>query len=249
MADRQRLLIHRLVVHESNRPRQLRYGLHLPANYEKTEKSWPLLCYLHGIRECGRLADTDEMTRKLLTAHGPLRDREEGLNLAALDRFIINNFIIVVPQVPCAQEHDQRSFADNIWGEYAPTFKEVVLRVAEEYKGDRHRIYLTGFSRGGNGVFDFAQAQDFWAALWPVDPTRIPKSDPGRPTWLWYGIEQRPPNDRTRKILSLQEAPRKGRPSGDRLYTDTRVGHGPTAVSAYNDGRVYAWLRARRRGE
>jgi predicted peptidase len=85
---------------------ELRYGVYLPPDHNKeTEKSWPILCYLHGIRECGRPLDTEEKTEELLTSHGPLKD---GKPQGATD-----NFIVVVPQMPCLPGEGIRCFNDN----------------------------------------------------------------------------------------------------------------------------------------
>ena len=43
------------------------------------------------------------------------------------------------------------------------------------------------------GVFDLAiRRPGRWAALWAVDPTRVPPDDPGLPVWLSIGAAARP---------------------------------------------------------
>ena len=216
----------------------LRYGIYLPPGHnQETEKYWPILCYLHGIRECGRPLDTKEDTEGLLTSHGPLKG---GRFQGATD-----DFIVVVPQMPCLPGEGRRSFNDN-WKNYADTVKQIAETVQKQYRGDRQHIYLTGFSLGGNGVLDIAIAQarfNFWAKLWPVDPIRPYDKIPQLPIWLWYGNENLQPNQATVEKLSLQCAPVNGIPSGNSLCTNTGLCHVDTATSAYKEDRVYDWLR------
>jgi poly(3-hydroxybutyrate) depolymerase len=158
---------------------------------------------------------------------------------------IYDDFIVVVPQMPCLPGEGIRSFSDN-WIDYADTVRQVVETVRKEYRGDHQHIYLTGFSLGGNGVLDIAQAQpNFWAALWPVDPTRPYGNSPQSPIWLWYGKDTLQQNQTTVGNLSLQSTPANGIPAGDSLCTNTGLPHVPTATSAYAADGVYDWLRAK----
>jgi predicted peptidase len=159
-------------------------------------------------------------------SHGPLRP---GSSQEAA------NFIVVVPQLPQP--------GGDIWHQHADAVQQIVRQVQTEYRGDPNRTYLTGFSYGGNGVFDVASGQQaFWAALWPVDPTKLWSSNPQRPIWLWYGTDTLQQNQTTVDKLSLQSAPANGIPAGDSFYTNTGLCHVPTATSAYADSRVYKWL-------
>lgn len=210
------------------------------SGHKKTKKSWPILCYLHGRRECARLSDKKHERVRLLTTHGPLKKGNPRAGAT-------NNFIVVVPQVPCLPSKRDRTF--NNWVKYQNTVRQIVESVREEYNGDRRRLYLTGFSLGGNGVFDIARAQsNFWAALLPVDPTQRFPRGLQRPIWLWYGDSSRRHNQRTARSLRLQDASanKKQRAVGDRLFTDTAEGHSTTATSAFKDPRVYAWLLTKR---
>lgn len=229
------------VLQRLDRRGDLRYGVRLPTGYDKEpDRSWPILCYLHGIRECGRPSDTEEKTETLLTSHGPLK-RNGKVQAATAD------FIVVVPQIPCLPGEGDRSFRDN-WRDYADAVRQIVETVREKYRGDGQRLYLTGFSLGGNGVFDLAQDQPgFWAALWPVDPTRPCRNNLRCPTWLWYGTNTPQPNRATVGSLNLQPAPANVIPVGDSLCTDTRRSHVPTAATAYAEARVYNWLRGKAR--
>lgn len=215
---------------EIDKTGKLRYGVSLPAEYgSRTEESWPVIVFLHGYRECGQPADSELCTEVLLTRHGPLKD---GNPLSAT-----NEFIVVVPQLPCSQSVGERGFDDN-WIEYAETVKQIVNTVQKEYKGDSKRTYLTGFSYGGNGVFDLAFVQpDFWAALWPVDPPRVPEAKPCCPIWLFTRAPDK---------LNLQKV-KTGEPipKSDFLYTHSTKDHSGTSALAYGYDLVYEWLKGK----
>jgi hypothetical protein len=92
-----------------------------------------------------------------------------------------------------------------------------------------------------NGVFDLAlQQRDVWAALWPVDPTRVPPEDPRRPAWLSSGEISRHSAGSFRRRLHL--GPLHDAEPGDRVYEDRGQDHVDTARLAYQDDRIYQWL-------
>jgi predicted peptidase len=200
----------------------LRYILSLPPRVTSRE-GCPVMCFLHGYDEAAPLEIS-----KAITRHGPL---QKG-NSAASRR----DFIVIAPQL---------TFRGDIWRQYAEAVKNIVEEVRRTYQGDPGRTYLTGFSFGGNGVFDLALAQsDFWAALWPVDPTRIPDDDPAQPVWLSFGEVSR----RNKKALihALGLKPAESHPAGDRLYLDQGRDHVGSAALAYRDDRIYDWLLSKK---
>lgn len=197
----------------------LRYLLSLPPDPPPVEGAWPVLCFLHGYEEAAPLE-----IRRGLTRHGPLRP---GSARQATDRFVV-----VAPQLPTR---------GDIWRRYADSVRKIMAEVQEDHGGDPQRTYLTGFSFGGNGVFDLALTQpDLWAALWPVDPTRVPNEDPQRPVWLSFGEVSRHRKEKFTRALDLK--PQETTPDGDRLYLDQGQDHAGSARLAYRDDRIYAWL-------
>ncbi len=131
--------------------------------------------------------------------------------------------------------------AGDSWYRYADSVRRIVERVQRDHGGDTRQTYLSGFSFGGNGVFDLAEAQpDFWAALWPVDPTRVPSKDPGRPVWLSFGQVARRAKQGFISALFLR--PAENGLTGDRLYRDEGQDHVGSATLAYRDRRIYDWL-------
>lgn len=185
----------------------------------------PVLCFLHGYDEAAPTELASGVTR-----HGPLRPGSSPL--------AVRDFVVVAPQLPRAGDH---------WHRYADEVRRLVGEVRAAHGGDVARTYLTGFSFGGNGVFDLAIAQpDFWAALWAVDPTRVPRTEIRRPVWLSFGAVARHARDAFVRALALASAEGDA-PAGDRLYLDEGEDHVGSAARAYRDDRIYRWLLARRR--
>ncbi|HEX8280602.1 MAG TPA: hypothetical protein VF551_04440 [Chthoniobacterales bacterium] len=197
----------------------LKYILRLPATSSLARA--PVLLFLHGYDE-GAPMEIDAA----LTRHGPLRDGNPADALAP--------FIIVAPQLP---------FRGDVWHEFADAVAALLRAVHEQHGGDPARSYLTGFSFGGNGVFDLALLQpNTWAALWAVDPTRVPARDPQRPVWLSFGMIARMRKSGFIRALAL--SPAADAPRGDRLQLDEGADHVGSATLAYGDARIYAWLLA-----
>ncbi|MBI5446100.1 MAG: hypothetical protein HY900_33415 [Deltaproteobacteria bacterium] len=185
----------------------------------------PVLLFLHGHDE-GPPTDL----RVGITRHGPLRP---GNTVAALDKFVI-----VGPQLPVR---------GDLWFQHANEVREIIRYVHEEHRGDPDRTYLTGFSFGGNGVFDLALLQpDTWTALWAVDPVRVPPRDPRRPVWLSFGQIAR--FSKRGFIQRLGLKPALESPDGERVFLDQGASHVGSATLAYQDERIYSWLLARRLG-
>lgn len=199
----------------------LRYLLSLPGSAAEPR---PVLVFLHGYDE-GAPMDIHHA----LTLHGPLR---AGNPAAAREEFIV-----VAPQLPVR---------GDLWRGQADAVREIVRQVQAQHGGDPRRTYLTGFSFGGNGVFDLALAQPgVWAALWSVDPTRVPRSDPGLPVWLSSGAISRRLQALFNAALRLE--PAGPGPLGDRVYADQGSDDVGTATRAYQDERIYRWLLAQAR--
>lgn len=183
----------------------------------------PLLCFVHGYDEGPPTPLRDGLTR-----HGPLASTASPT--------VRSEFIVVAPRLPMRGDR---------WGAVTDDVLKVVRSVQARHGGDPDRSYLTGFSFGGNGVFDLALAQpDAWAALWPVDPTRVPLEDPGRPVWLSLGEVCRRNRNAFIRRLSL-DAPAPGA-TADRIFEDRGEDHVGTATRAYRDERIYRWLLSRK---
>lgn len=199
----------------------LPYLLSVPAGIPPAQ-GWPVLCFLHGYDEGAPMP-----IYEALTVHGPLNPKNPAP--------IRQTFIVLAPQMPARSDR---------WYRFAEAVHEIVENVRKTYGGDPRRTYLTGFSFGGNGVFDLAISHlDFWAALWPVDLTRIPQADPQRPVWLSVGEVTRRATPAFIKTLELK--PAEASLTEDRLYLDQGQDHVGAARLAYRDERIYEWLLAR----
>ncbi len=182
----------------------LPYLLSVPVGPEPEHRAspaerWPVLCFLHGYGEGAPTA-----IDRALTRHGPLRRGNASQPSST--------FVVVAPQLP------QRG---DLWYRHAAAVRRIVATVQEEQHGDSRRTYLSGFSFGGNGVFDLALSQpELWAALWAVDPTRHKQAF----------------------IRTLNLQPFREQPDGNRLYRDPGLNHVETARHAYDDDQIYRWL-------
>jgi hypothetical protein len=193
------------------------------------DTSGALLCFLHGYDEAAPLELVAAMTR-----HGPLRSGNPTRS--------IDEFVIVAPQLPVPGDR---------WRHYAPMVQQIVLEEARRSECDLRRLYLSGFSFGGNGAFDLALEQpELWAAIWAVDPTRVPLKRIDIPVWLSLGEVSRYQTAGFVRRLGLEPAERwlPGEViSGDRVWIDEAQDHVGTAAVAYRDARIYEWLLSKSR--
>jgi predicted peptidase len=196
----------------------LPYLLSLP-RIETRGDVWPLLFFLHGYDEGAPTPPLEGLMR-----HGPLA--------ASAWRETRERFIVVAPQLPRRGDY---------WSRYSQAVREIVVDLQRLHPVDPSRCWLTGFSFGGNGVLDLALHQaDLWAALWPVDPTRVPTASPERPLWLSSGQASRSHGQAFIERLELQPLGKDG--PGERVYRDAGLDHVNTAREAYADERIYRWL-------
>jgi len=114
--------------------------------------------------------------------------------------------------------------------------------VLADYRADRNRVYLTGFSMGGTGTWSLgAKYADRWAALVPVASESTPEwasKVKDIPIWAFEGAKD------------LEAGVQKGREAvefvrkvgGNPKYKEfPNVGHVPD--HAYHNDDLYAWLR------
>lgn len=197
---------------------------HPAAVSDESSSRWPVLVFLHGYDE-----GFSTPIHQGLTRHGPFRPSSASV--------ATSEFIVVAPQMPVS---------GDFWHVYADAVREIVQTIHEQEYGDPSRTFLTGFSFGGNGVFDLAlQQPDVWRALWPVDPVRVPIKDPQKPIWLSSGQVSRRSEERFIQRLRLErlqpDTTDKIIPQ-NRIYVDQAQDHVGTATLAYQDDRIYQWL-------
>lgn len=198
---------------------KLDYLLFLPEGYDKGDKKWPLILFLHGAGESG----TDLSKVK---SHGPPKIVESKPDFP---------FIVVSPQ------SRQRGWNPDV-------LKGLLDDVIANYRVDRDRVYLTGLSMGGFGTWTLAAAYpDYFAAIVPIcaggDPEAAPKLK-NLPIWVFHGAkDQAVPLKRSEEMV---EALKKA--GADVKFTVyPEAGH-DSWTETYNNPELYPWLLSHKRG-
>jgi len=202
------------------------YLIFLPANYHDTDsRRWPLILFLHGIGECG--------TNVWRTAiHGPINYVEKHPDFP---------FIVVSPQCPVGDKWSNE------------TVLGVLDNVIARYAVDTNRIYLTGLSQGGFGVWNLATTYpQRFAAVAPISGGGdvlgfiVSKWNPERaaplqhlPFWVFHGAKDPvvPVSEDIRMVAALKRF-------GD---TDVKLTIYPEAqhdawTQTYNNPELYRWF-------
>lgn len=216
---------------------QLSYLLQGPVG-EKPEKGWPLLLFLHGYGECG---DDIDKVRK----HGPPKLNGTFSELAGC--------VIVSPQCP-----------NNSWWR-VEALKALVEEVVEAHGDiDPARLYVTGLSMGGYGIWSFiSHHPDFFAAAVPIcgggNPFNLPANRPpvksgienefdpdglkkaaGLPVWTFHGTRDGSvPLAETEALVKIL----KNAGSRETRFTFYEgAGHVEAWERAYDDPETWRWL-------
>lgn len=216
---------------------RLTYLLQTPEG-QKPNSGWPLLLFLHGYGECGTEI---EKVKK----HGPPK---------LIPQFVeLQGCVIVSPQCP----------SDSWWR--VDALRALVEEViADRGDIDRSRLYVTGLSMGGYGIWSFiSRYPDYFAAAAPIcgggDPFRLPANRPPEkvgianefspaglrsasklPVWAFHGKDDRSvPLLEAEMMVSLL---RDGGNAGARLTVYDGVGHVGAWERAYEDPSVWSWL-------
>ncbi|HEU5116281.1 MAG TPA: prolyl oligopeptidase family serine peptidase [Isosphaeraceae bacterium] len=201
---------------------KLHYLLYLPKGYDEDQnKKWPLVLFLHGAGESG-----DNLQK--VKAHGPPSLVAKGQDFP---------FILVSPQSP-----------GRGWN--PDTLNGLLDDVAEHYRVDPDRVYLTGLSMGGYGTWTLAAAHpDRFAAIVPICGGGNPKDAfklKDVPTWVFHGARDNtvPLGRSTDMVEALKAA--DAREVKFTVYPD--AGH-DSWTETYNNPEVFEWLLSHKRGE
>ncbi len=133
-----------------------------------------MILFLHGAAERG-------VRPEILKKHGIPRIVDEQPHFP---------FLAVSPQCP----------EGSTWARHVPTLRSLLDSVLEHYSADPDRLYLTGISMGGNGVWLLAtRYPDLFAAVAPVCGYGLPSQEfPERvcvlkdiPVWVFHGSSDR----------------------------------------------------------
>jgi predicted peptidase len=218
------------------------YQVYVPRVYD-ANVAWPVILFLHGAGERG----TDGVRQTAVGLGAALRLEPERWPA-----------IVVFPQAP----------PDSAWsGVPADVAMAALDRTLAEFSTDRRRVYLTGMSLGGNGVWYLAYRNaNVFAAIAPVcawvtsldgyqaASHAVPPSDgepfaalaerlAGKPTWIFHGeVDPAVPVEESRRAAEALRA--RG---ADVRYTEL-PGTGHNAWdAAYRSAGFAAWLLAQRR--
>jgi predicted peptidase len=192
------------------------YLVYLPPGYEDNNKEWPLLLFLHGAGEIGN--DLNYLKRLGL----PMLI-EQGKDFP---------FIVISPQCPPGQR----------WEPLALT--ALLDEVENIYRVDKTRVYLTGLSMGGEGVWRFIFTQPTrFAAIAPVcgrsssyylDACKIKDL----PAWVFHGAKD--------DVVSVSESERIVNAlkncGSDVKFTVYPEGNHNVWTETYNNNKLYEWF-------
>jgi len=228
----------------TRRKASLPYRLLKPDGYDKSgDVRYPLVVFLHGIGERG----TDNEKQLV---YGVMEFVKESTRKK-------HPCLIAAPQCP----------TDDLWVSVTPWLitgnlplaryptrpTERVLHLIEslskEYRIDADRIYLTGISLGGFGVWDLASRKpELFAAAMPIcgggDPAQAEKLAK-LPIWAFHGdADSSVPVDRSRDMIAAIK-----KAGGAPKYTEYKgVGHDAWTPTYKND-EVLDWLFEQKKGK
>lgn len=217
----------------------LKYRLLRPKDYDES-KVYPLVLFLHGAGERG-----DDNKKQLV--HG-MRD------FASDEVMQKHPAIVIAPQCPNDKrwvEVDWASDSHQMPDQPSEPLKlalDLIDSLQAEFPIDVDRIYLTGLSMGGYGVWDALQRRPItFAAAIPIcgggDPS-LSASINHVPIWCFHGAADNVVKPaRSRQMIDALKAS-DGKPK----YTEyDGVGHNSWAQT-YANREVIDWLFAQKRG-
>jgi predicted peptidase len=217
---------------------KLLYRLMKPKDYDPKRK-YPLVLFLHGAGERGD-------------------DNQAQLKWGAEDFASETNrskhpCFVVVPQCP----HDEQ-WVDVPWSADSHTMPEkptpalrksldLIAQLSKEFSIDPNRLYITGLSMGGYGVWDAIQRHpDLFAAAAPVcsggDP-QYARQIAHVPIWAFHGAKDpvvKP--HRSREMIEAIKAV-----GGQPKYTEYPDATHNSWTPTYDDPELYQWMFAQSR--
>lgn len=216
----------------------LLYRLLKPRDYD-AKKSYPLVLFFHGAGERGI-----DNKKQLIHGMGEFASDEIAKKYPCF---------VVAPQCPLGQQ-----WVDTPWTAERHTMPEkptpslrqsieLIAALEKEFSIDSRRIYVTGLSMGGFGVWDAIQRHPHrFAAAVPVcgggDHT-LASRIAHIPIWAFHGqddtvVKPKRARDMIAAIKSAKGSPR---------YTEySKTGHNSWRPT-YNDPLMYRWLFTQRK--
>lgn len=205
---------------------KLPYLLYLPENYVANEtQEWPLILFLHGAGERG---DSLERVKR----HGPPKIVAQQTDFP---------FILISPQCP----------KNNWWAEtyMLEALEGLLSDVAEKYRINPDRVYLTGLSMGGFGTWHLAaRYPDKFAAMAPIcGGGNVYEAGAMKniPAWVFHGA--RDPVVQLEQSKEMVEALEKA--GGNVKFTIyPEAGH-DSWTETYNNPALYDWFLSHKRNQ
>jgi predicted peptidase len=202
---------------ENSKPKvKCDYLLYLPKDYSKKKDSCPLIIYLHGGSQRGK--DLNKL-------------KVYGLPYL-IDKGSDYDFIIACPQCP-----ENKLWSGINW--FDSLYSDLILR----YRVDEKRIYVTGISMGGFGVWHAAMDYpDKFAAIMPLcggcnDSTEICRINK-IPIWTFHGTADSSINiNETERLVE-----RLKRCNGNIKFTRLE-NEGHAIQYIYEKPEIYDWLK------
>ncbi len=223
-----------------------------PDYYSNPSRKYPLMVFLHGKGErgSGSAADLEKVKK-----HGPPKEIVNGHNMCFEVDGVEECFIVIAPQLDGGKASWGIAFIDEVF--------EYVMNGPENYRFDPERIYLTGLSLGGNGVWKYAySAQNGPNKLAAISPIAAwGKTSEGCviserkiPVWAFHGD-----SDNTvgyQSGLNMFNAVKNcttPAPTAELIFTTYEgVGHNSwgrayTTDYTYHQPNLYEWLLSKKR--
>jgi predicted esterase len=202
------------------------YGLYVPPHFRKEKGPFPLIVFLHGYGERTKAAVFSAGLPRVINSR--FGDPLSG------GRF---DFVAFFPIV-----------RKGVWFDVSEVQGAIraLDYVMERHRVDPERVYLTGLSNGGSGVWYWAaDYPDKWAALAPVSAFTTPDVPKVRhlPAWIFHGAKDKEaPVERARAaVRQLKEA------KADVRYTEVPDKGHLISREAYDSDELYQWFAARTR--
>lgn len=203
----------------------LKYLLYLPKDYDPhSEKRWPLILFLHGAGERGN-------DLEIVKRNGIPKIAEQENNLP---------FIAVSPQCP----------ENSVWEDHFTALDILLEEIAQKYKIDEDRLYLTGLSMGGYGTWDLAMMfPERFAGIVPIcGGSAYPHSVElltNLPIWVFHGAKDDIVPVEESQVL-VNALTKLG--SNVRFTVYPEAGH-DSWTETYNNPELYAWLLRQKRDQ
>jgi len=202
---------------------EVQYLLYLPEDFDP-DRRWPLILFLHG---SGGRGTNIELVRAQPLPQG-------------LEYETTLPFVVVSPQLPYGN-----------WSDYLEPMDELLAHLQSTLPVDPAGLYLTGFSLGGFGVWEYVlRYPDRFAAIAPIAGGYVRRSQEvpedlcklkHLPIWVFHGGRDTSVEPYQSQILvdALQAC---GGEVTYTLYPD--ADHLATSINAYSDPALYKWFLA-----